>query len=103
VQRILTGQQYMTVYKAIKPEAGMAAELAVDLVNGNRSAADALAKQTTGNGSKNVASIILTPVAVTKANAKQTVGQMISDGFLKAADLCSGTVATACRQAGLAQ
>jgi D-xylose transport system substrate-binding protein len=29
VQRILTGQQYMTVYKAIKPEAGQAAELAV--------------------------------------------------------------------------
>jgi D-xylose transport system substrate-binding protein len=103
VQRILTGEQYMTVYKAIKPEAEQAAELAVDLVNGNKSAANALAKQTTNNGQKNVPSIILTPVAVTKADARQTVGQMITDGFLKAADICSGPAATACRQLGLAQ
>jgi D-xylose transport system substrate-binding protein len=103
VQRILIGEQYMTVYKAIKPEAGEAAELAVDLVNGNRSAADALAKQTTNNGQKNVASIILTPVAVTKANARQTIGQMITDGFLKASDICAGPAATACRQLGLSQ
>jgi D-xylose transport system substrate-binding protein len=103
VQRILDGQQYMTVYKAIKPEAGDAAQLAVDLVNGNRSAANALAKQSTNNGRKNVPSIILTPVAVTKANAKQTVGQMISDGFLKASDICTGSTAAACRQIGLAQ
>jgi D-xylose transport system substrate-binding protein len=103
VQRILDGQQYMTVYKAIKPEAEQAAELAVDLVNGNRSAADALAKQKTSNGQKDVPSIILTPVAVTKANAKQTIGQMLSDGFLKAADICSGPAASACHQLGLAQ
>jgi D-xylose transport system substrate-binding protein len=103
VQRILTGEQYMTVYKAIKPEAGQAAELAVDLINGNQSAADGLAKQKTNNGQKDVASIILTPVAVTKANAKQTIAQMISDGFLKAADICSGSAATACRQVGVAQ
>jgi D-xylose transport system substrate-binding protein len=102
VQRILTGDQYMTVYKAIKPEAGQAAELAVDLVNGNRSAANALAKQTTNNGQKDVPSIILTPVAVTKANANQTIGKMISDGFLKATDICSGSAASACRQVGLA-
>jgi D-xylose transport system substrate-binding protein len=103
VQRILSGEQYMTVYKAIKPEAEQAAELAVDLVNGNRSAANALAKQTTNNGQKDVPSIILTPVAVTKADARQTIGQMITDGFLKAADICSGPAATACRQLGLAQ
>jgi D-xylose transport system substrate-binding protein len=89
------------VYKAIKPEAGQAAELAVDLVNGNRSAADGLAKQKTNNGQKDVPSIILTPVAVTKANARQTVGQMVSDGFLKAADICSGPAASACATIGL--
>jgi D-xylose transport system substrate-binding protein len=103
VQRILTGQQYMTVYKAIKPEAEQAAQLAVDLADGNRSAADALATKRTDNGSKQVPSIILTPVAVTKANARTTVGQMLTDGFLKATDLCSGATATACQQAGLSQ
>jgi D-xylose transport system substrate-binding protein len=103
VQRILTGQQYMTVYKAIKPEAEGAAQLAVDLVNGNQSAAAGLAKVNTNNGQKDVPSIILTPVAVTKANAKETIGKMISDGFLKASDICSGSAASACRQVGLSQ
>jgi D-xylose transport system substrate-binding protein len=101
IQRILIGEQYMTVYKAIKPEAEQAAELAVDLVNGNRSAADALATAKVNNGQKDVPSIILTPVAVTKANARQTVGQMVSDGFLKAADICSGPAASACATIGL--
>jgi D-xylose transport system substrate-binding protein len=101
IQRILSGEQYMTVYKAIKPEAEGAAELAVNLVNGNKSAADALAKQTTNNGQKDVASIILTPVAVTKGTAKETIGQMIKDGFLKATDICSGPAASACSAAGI--
>ena len=102
VQRILSGEQYMTVYKAIKPEAEQAAELAVNLVNGDRAAADALAKQSVNNEQKDVPSIILTPIAVTKANAKETIGKMISDGFLKADQICAGPAASACQQAGLA-
>ena len=34
IQRILAGEQFMTVYKAIKPEAEAAAELAVALAQG---------------------------------------------------------------------
>jgi D-xylose transport system substrate-binding protein len=101
VQRILSGEQYMTVYKAIKPEAEQAAQLAVDLVNGDTGGAQALAKQKASNGTKDVPSIILTPVAVTKATAKQTIGQMLKDGFLKASQLCAGATASACSQAGL--
>jgi D-xylose transport system substrate-binding protein len=102
VQRILTGEQYMTVYKAIKPEAEQAAELAVNLVNGDKSAADGLAKDKVNNQQKDVPSIILTPMAVTKANAKETIGKMVADGFLKADQICSGPAASACQQAGLA-
>ncbi len=102
VQRILTGEQYMTVYKAIKPEAEQAAELAVDLVNGKTSDAQALAKSKVNNSQKDVASIILTPIAVTKATAKETIGKMISDGFLKASQICSGPAASACQSAGVA-
>jgi len=101
VQRILTGEQYMTVYKAIKPEAEKAAEWAVNLANGNTAAANAMATTKTNNGQKDVPSIILTPVAVTKATAKQTIGQMVQDGFLKASDICTGAAASACAQAGL--
>jgi len=102
VQRILDGEQYMTVYKAIKPEAEQAAELAVNLVNGDRAAADALAKQKVNNDQKDVPSIILTPIAVTKANAKETVGKMVADGFLKADQICAGPAASACQQVGIA-
>jgi D-xylose transport system substrate-binding protein len=101
VQRVLTGQQYMTVYKAIKPEAEKAAEWAVDIATGNTSAAQALATTKTNNGQKDVPSIILTPVAVTKATAKTTVGQMISDGFLTANQICAGATAAVCAQVGL--
>jgi D-xylose transport system substrate-binding protein len=102
VQRILSGEQYMTVYKAIKPEAEQAAELAVNLVNGDKSAADGLAKDKVNNQTKDVPSIILTPVAVTKANAKETIGKMVSDGFLKADQICSGPAASVCQQVGIA-
>ncbi len=101
VQRVLTGEQYMTVYKAIKPEAEKTAEWAVNLANGNTQAAAALATSKVNNGQEDVPSIILTPVAVTKATAKETIGQMITDGFLKADQICAGPVATACQQAGI--
>jgi D-xylose transport system substrate-binding protein len=95
VQRLLTGEQFMTVYKAIKPEAEGAAQLAVDLVNGRQPTA---AKATVNNGQKDVPSVLLEPVAVTKANIKDTI---IKDEFLKPADICTGPAAQACAQAGI--
>jgi D-xylose transport system substrate-binding protein len=98
IQRILIGEQYMTVYKPIKPEAEAAAELAVNLVNGDKAAADALAKKTENNGQKDVASIIFDPVAVTKENVKDTV---IADNYQPADKVCSGPAASACQTAGI--
>jgi D-xylose transport system substrate-binding protein len=98
IQRILTGEQYMTVYKAIKPEAEKAAELAVALVNGNKGAADALATAKVNNGQKDVASILLQPVAVTKDNIKDTI---IKDNFHPTSQICSGKAASACQQLGI--
>jgi D-xylose transport system substrate-binding protein len=98
IQRILAGEQYMTVYKAIKPEAEKAAELAVNLINGNRSAADALATEKVNNGQKDVASILLEPVAVTKDNVKDTI---IKDNFHPVDQICSGAAASACQAAGI--
>ena len=98
IQRILAGEQYMTVYKAIKPEAEKAAELAVNLINGNRSAADALATEKVDNGQKDVASILLEPVAVTKDNVKDTI---IKDNFHPVDQICSGAAASACQAAGI--
>ena len=76
IQRILTGDQYMTVYKAFKPEADKAAEIAVALAKGekpDRTRHDR--EQRRGD----VPSFLLEPqVAVTKDNVKDTV---IADGF----------------------
>jgi D-xylose transport system substrate-binding protein len=97
IQRILAGEQYMTVYKAIKPEAEGAASLAVDLVNGKQPAANLINGQT-DNGSGQIKSILLEPIAVTKDNVNDTV---IKDGFLKAADICTGEFKSACDAAGI--
>jgi D-xylose transport system substrate-binding protein len=96
LQRILVGEQYMTVYKAIIPEADQAAQLAVDLAQGKTPTNPPKAK--VNNGTKDVPSILLTPVAVFKNNIKDTI---IKDGFWKASEICTGKFASACKSAGI--
>jgi D-xylose transport system substrate-binding protein len=98
IQRILSGDQYMTVYKAIKPEALAAAKLAVALVDGRRPP-PGLVNGKIPNGKKQVPSVLLKPVVVTKANVKTTV---VKDGFLKARDICTARAAFGCRTEGIA-
>ena len=93
LQRILTGDQYMTVYKAIKLEAEAAAEAAVGLLNGT----EPTTTGTENNGKIDVPSIILTPVAITK----ETVKDVIADGYWKASDICTADFADACAAAGI--
>jgi D-xylose transport system substrate-binding protein len=97
IQRILAGEQYMTVYKAIKPEAEAAAQLAVALVRGE-DPPSGLVNDEVDNGMKQVPSVLLKPVAVTKDNVQDTV---IKDGFWKASEVCTGKYANACTQAGV--
>jgi len=98
IQRILIGEQYMTVYKAIAPEAEGAATLAVDLVNGTAVPASMTNGKTVNNGTKDVPSVLLTPVAVTKDTVKTTV---VADKFWTAADICTAQYASACTAAGI--
>ncbi len=95
IQRILVDEQYMTVYKAIKAEAEAAAELAVALATGeDPPATDA----EIDNGTKQVPSILLTPVAVTKDNINDTI---IKDEFWSVDDICTGKYAAGCKEAGI--
>jgi len=98
IQRILAGDQLMTVYQPIKRIASTAAELAVDLVDGKRYDADKLATAKVNNGQKDVPSVLLETVVVTKDNIKETV---IADGFLKADQICTGSYQKACQAAGI--
>ena len=97
IQRILAGEQYMTVYKAIKPEAEAAAELAFDLL-GKTTVPASMINGTTNNGKIDVPSILLAPVAVTKDNIKSTI---VADGFWTAAQICTADFAAACTAAGI--
>src|SRR3954454_19144001 len=68
IQRILTGEQFMTVYKDFGiHESTQAAVLAADLAKGNKPSADKY-KVKVNNGKKDVPALLLTPVAVTKDN-----------------------------------
>ena len=97
IQRIVSGQQYMTVYKAIRPEAEAAAQLAFDLASG-RSDAGGDYTSKVNNGTADVASKLLTPVSVTKDRVKDTV---IKDGFYTAAQVCTADYQAACTQLGI--
>ncbi|MFD0593913.1 sugar ABC transporter substrate-binding protein [Catellatospora coxensis] len=93
IQRIVGGDQYMTVYKAFKPEAEQAAEVAVALVRGEPST-----DRTVNNGAVDVPSFLLEPQAVTKDNIKQTV---VADNLYTVEQICTSTYSAACQAAGL--
>jgi D-xylose transport system substrate-binding protein len=97
VQRILAGDQYMTVYKAIIPEAEAAAELAVALGRGEQPKAGIINGKT-DNNKKQVPSVLLTPVAVTADKVASTI---VKDGFWKASEICTGEFKAACDKNGI--
>jgi D-xylose transport system substrate-binding protein len=97
IQRIVAGTQSSTVYKAYKPEADTAAELAVNLLQGKDIKSLADTEVTSGSGDK-VQAKLLTPVSVTVKNIKDTV---VKDGLYKVTDICTAEYAAACKKAGL--
>jgi D-xylose transport system substrate-binding protein len=99
LQNVLAGYQCGTVYKPIYLEAQAAVALAMYLRAGKT------APSTLVNGSTNdsktstaVPSVLLAPKWVTTDNMNSTV---IADQFVKAAQLCVGAYATACKAAGI--
>jgi D-xylose transport system substrate-binding protein len=97
IQRIIAGEQYMTVYKAIKPEAESAAELAVALGRGEQPKSGVINGET-DNGKKKVPSVLLTPVAVTVDKINDTI---VKDQFWPVADICAGKFKADCDKAGI--
>jgi D-xylose transport system substrate-binding protein len=95
IQRILAGDQYMTVYKPIKPLADTAAKWAVALVNGQKPQG---ANSTENNGKVEVPTLKLPVTPVTADKVKATV---IADGYWKAADVCTGPFKADCAKYGI--
>lgn len=96
IQRIVAGEQNMTVYKAIKPEAEIAAAMAIAAATGQQYSGETTT--TKNNGTQDVTSVLLTPVAVNKSNIMDTV---VKDGFYTPAQICTAQFASACEAAGI--
>jgi D-xylose transport system substrate-binding protein len=97
VQRILTGEQYMSVYKSYPQEATVAAEMAVALAQGK--SLDSIAKDKVDSATtKGVPSVLVPVVSLTKDNIKDTV---VKEGFYTIDEICAGKYKAACDKAGL--
>jgi D-xylose transport system substrate-binding protein len=80
VQRIVQGEQTMTIYKPIQPLAFSAVDSAIKLARGEK----VETQDTVNNGKKDVPSILFEPMVLDKSNVMQTV---IKDGYHKLEDV----------------
>jgi D-xylose transport system substrate-binding protein len=96
---ILRGDQYMSVFKPIQQEAESAAKLATALAKGDKAGADAIATGVSKDpkGNRDVKSVLLDPQLVTKSEVKNVV----SEGYVKASEICGGDLAATCSQLGI--
>ena len=95
IQNIVNGDQCMTVYKAIEKEAQAAADLAIALANGKTPQADTVPID---NGTKEVPSVLLEPVPVTKDNVGEYIG---NPDYPTKEDICAGKLAQKCEELGI--
>ncbi|RDS67327.1 ABC transporter substrate-binding protein [Streptomyces sp. M7] len=99
VQRILSGEQYMSVYKSYPHEAESAAEMAVAKVQGKDIQFDSLTQDQVDSPTHQDIPALLVPVsALTKSNIDKTV---LADGIYKLSEICTAKYKAACQQAGL--
>lgn len=98
LQRILTGEQLMTIYQPISQIAATAAELAVPLARGED--LPAITTTEVDNGGGKVPSVLLDTIVVTRDNIEDVV---IRDGFATAEQICTADYRAACEAAGIGQ
>lgn len=99
VQRVVSGEQYMTVYKSFLEEATDAAQMAVYKVQGRDIQYDALAQDKVDSPTeKDIPATLVPVVALTKDNIQDTV---IADGVYTVAQICTSKYRSACAAIGL--
>ncbi|WP_213453062.1 sugar ABC transporter substrate-binding protein [Rhizomonospora bruguierae] len=96
VQRLLTGAQYMTVYKAIRPEAEAAARMAVAAATRRPYTDQPTVPRRNSTGE--VPSVLLAPVVVTQQTIRAT---LLADAFYSREQICTAAFEAACRAARL--
>jgi D-xylose transport system substrate-binding protein len=104
IQRIVIGDQFMTVYKPIKALAEASADAACSMIQGKTVDTSKFnAKE--NNGTIDVTTQVIPVVPVTLdgsiADTKSIVASVIADGFYTAAEICTADYATACTAANI--
>lgn len=99
VQRIIKGDQYMSVYKSYPQEANAAAEMAVARVQGRTIEFDALTRDKVSSPTnKDVPSQLVPVVALTKENIENTV---VQDGIYTVDKICTTAYKALCSSLGI--
>lgn len=104
IQRMVAGEQFMTVYKPIKTLAEAAAAAACDLATG-KSVDTATFSGKENNGTADIPTQIIPVVPVTVDGAisgtKSIMDSVVADGFYKVTDICTADFASVCAAAGI--
>ena len=99
LQAVLRGDQLMTVFKPIKGEAEATAKLAAALAKGDKAGADAIAtgKLHDPQNNRDIKSVLLDPKTILKNDVKTVV----TEGYVKATEICTGDLVAICTQLGI--
>ncbi|AIS01085.1 solute-binding protein [Streptomyces glaucescens] len=97
VQRIVAGEQFMSVYKPYAPEAEAAAQMAVALAKGEDLSSIAKDK-VSSESAKDVPSVLVDVTSLTQENISDTV---IKDGVYTADEICTAKYKAACAKLGI--
>ncbi len=99
MQRVVAGEQYMSVYKSYPDEAEAAAQMAVAKVQGKDIQFDALTQDRVNSPTtKNIPSKLVQVSALTRKNINDTV---IADGIYSVGDICTAKYKAECGAIGL--
>ncbi|MFG2278669.1 substrate-binding domain-containing protein [Streptomyces asoensis] len=97
VRRIVTGEQYMTVYKPFVKEAAAVAEMAVAVGRG-QDARDTATTTVDSPTHKRIPAVLLQPTAVTVRDIRRT---LIDGGLYTTGQICTRELRAACDRAGI--
>ncbi|MDF3140687.1 MULTISPECIES: substrate-binding domain-containing protein [unclassified Streptomyces] len=99
VQRIVSGEQYMSVYKSYPQEAESAAEMAVAKVQGHDIQFDSLTQdQVDSPTDQDIRALLVPVVALTQDNIEETV---VADGIYQLSEICTAKYKADCTSIGL--
>lgn len=95
IQRVLAGEQYMTIYKPIVPMSKTAAEWAVALAKGQPVTGTNTKEN---NGKADIPALKIAVKVVTADKVKSTV---VADKYWKPSEICTAKYAAACKKYGI--